>query len=99
MRDYDPRVSFAQKVVVAIHYTREQRSRVNDVFYFSSLKHLDKAYLDANIIPVDIAEKIREGWIECYKSICQESFSLNAKAKEHLSFWSELLMLPNESIH
>ena len=99
MKNIDPSISFAQRILYAINYCREHRSSVNDIFYFSSLKHVEKSYLDANLIPVDIAESIKDSWCECYKSLSKEVDSLSSTAREHLDHWQDFLVMPSYKLH
>lgn len=91
--------SFTLKISIALNFCKEQRSAVNDIFYLSSLRHLNHSYLNGSMIPEDLAEKIKKTWYECYKSMAEEAFSLNDKSRQHLIYWQDLLSVPSFQLH
>lgn len=88
-----------QKIFSALDFCTKNRSHVNDIFYFSSLKHVDSSLLEAKVIPVDAAEKIIETWIMCYRNLLEDKHLLNERGVKHLVHWQELLMLPPAGLH
>lgn len=99
MRSFNSPHAFAQKVFSALDYCLENRSKVNDIFYFSTLKHIDKAYLDAKVMPLEIAEKIIETWVDCYRGLLADKHLLNESGHEDMTHWQEFLMLPQTGLH
>ncbi|AYF45630.1 hypothetical protein BALOs_2637 [Halobacteriovorax sp. BALOs_7] len=91
--------SYIQKVFTALEYCTNNRSRVNDIFYFSSLRHVDAPLIEAKVIPVEVVEKIIETWINCYRELLEDKHLLNESGLKHLAHWQELLMLPPAGLH